>query len=159
MIIGLFEYNKNQIYYQNSNNFKRAIEIIQNTNFSNIDDGRYEIDGPDFYYLLTTYKITKYEEKPNAEVHRKYIDLHYIIYGMELICHANYKNSKRSVSDYDIQKDVELFDIVSDESVLLVKKDMFTVFYPYEIHRSGLIREESGSIRKIVFKILSKEAK
>lgn len=159
MLIGSFKYNKNQIIYQNTKRFKKVIDIIQSTNFSNIEDGRYPIDNLDLYYLLTTYKTKKFEEKSPAEAHRKYIDFQYIICGEEFVGYADYQNPKRSFSYYDLKKDIEQFGSVSNESFFLLKKDIFTIFYPYEIHRPGIARDKIRSVRKVIFKILAKEAK
>jgi len=155
MIIGLFDKNKNQILNQRQVCFLQACKIIENYDFSRIDDGRYEVDGFNFYYIIRTYKTNYIKQDVYAEAHRKYIDFQYIIYGEELTGYADYRNPKRIFADYDSEKDLELFSSVSDESFFLLKKDKFIIFYPYEIHRPGLTQNETRSIRKVIFKIFA----
>lgn len=155
MIIGLFDKNKDQILNKYNRYFQQACKIIENYDFCKIDDGRYEVDGLDFYYLIKTYKTNYIKQDVYAETHRKYIDLQYIIYGEELAGYADYQNPKRIFTDYDSEKDLELFSSVSNESFFLLKKDNFIIFYPYEIHRPGLAQDETRSIRKVIFKILA----
>lgn len=157
MIIGTILHNKNQILNQQNAIFNEALNIIKNSDFSILDDARYEVDGPNFYYILTTYKTKKPDEKPYAEVHRKYIDFQYIIYGEELVGYTDPKCAPKTNYDYNCQEDLELYSNLSDEHFFLVKKDMFTVFYPYEIHRPGLTENDTRSVRKIIFKILAKD--
>ncbi|HAJ95879.1 MAG TPA: hypothetical protein DCP02_06570 [Actinobacteria bacterium] len=50
--------------------------------------------------MIATYNTSaNIEEKP-AEVHRKYIDLQYILYGEEKIGYADYRNPKISLKEY-----------------------------------------------------------
>jgi len=159
MILGFFNKNKNQILNLNARYFCKACDIIENYNFTNIDDGKYEEDGLDFYYLIKTYKTNSIKQEVYAEAHREYIDFQYILYGAELFGYAEYENSKQTISDYDIEKDIEVFSSISNESFFILKKDMFVIFYPNEIHRPGIARDEIRSVRKVIFKILAKEAK
>ena len=157
MLIGSLKHNKNQITCQNNSNFKKSIEVIQNTDFSNIDDGRYAIENLNFYYILTTYKTKNISEKLPAESHREYIDFQYIIYGEEFIGFSEYDSIKRVLTDYDSVKDLEQFSNVYSESFFLLKKDMFVIFYPFEIHRPAIAVDETRSVRKVIFKILERQ--
>ena len=65
--------------------------------------------------------------------------------------------SKLTAADYNEEKDIELFNCASGENFFILRKDMFVLFYPYEIHRPGLSSSEVRSVRKMVFKIKVKE--
>ena len=157
MITGDINNNKNQILLQNNRYFNSALEIISKTNFANIDDGKFELEADDFFYFLITYKTKENINEASAESHRKYIDFHYIIYGEEAMGYAGSAYSKLTAADYDEEKDIELFNSVSGENFFILKKDMFALFYPYEIHRPGLSSSGARSVRKMVFKIKVKE--
>jgi len=157
MITGDINNNKNQILLQNNRYFNSALEIISKTNFANIDDGKFELEADDFFYFLITYKTKEKINEASAECHRKYIDFHYIIYGEEVMGYAGYAGSKLTAADYNEEKDIELFSCASGENFFILKKDMFVIFYPYEIHRPGLSSSEARSVRKMIFKIKVKE--
>ena len=156
MIIGSLKTDEMQILSQNNSYFAVIVDTIKKTNFSNYDDGIYPIENESIFFILSTYK-TKQIEDSFSEAHKKYIDFQYLVYGEELIGYTNYYCIKRNQSEYDNQKDIELFNNVTDESFFILKKDMFAVFYPYEIHRPGISHLEIRSVRKAVFKILVKD--
>ena len=156
MIIGNLKTDIMQIFGQKNKYFNAAIDTIKKINFSSLDDGKYFLEDDSFFYILSTYKTRQIEDS-FSEAHRKYIDLQYLFYGEELIGYADYNSLKRYRAEYDVQKDIELFSNVDGESFFILKKDMFAVFYPYEIHRPGISHLEIRSVRKAVFKILVKD--
>ena len=153
MIIGNVNINKNQILTQNNPYFGRALEIITKTDFSKLNDWTFSIESDDFFYILLTYKTKNNIDETRAESHKKYIDLQYVIYGEELLGYSSLSNPELSNIDYNAEKDISFYNSVSNESFLILKKDMFAVLFPNEIHRSGLINKEIRSVRKAVFKI------
>jgi len=157
MIVGNLKNDGIQILNQKNRYFKTVLETIRATNFSMVEDGKYFLENESLFYILSTYKTKKPEENYISESHREYIDFQYLIYGEELIGYANYDCLKRYQADYDGKKDIELYNKVTDESFLFLKKDMFAVFFPYEIHRPGISYFEERSVRKAIFKILAKD--
>jgi len=156
MITGSLKTDEIQILNYSNKYFNSALETIKKTDFSSMEDGKYHLDNESFFYLLSTYKTKKIEDRL-CESHRLYIDFQYVIYGEELIGYANSDSIKRSYSEYDFAKDIELFKSVESESFFILKKDMFAIFFPYEIHRPGISHIEIRSVRKAVFKILVKD--
>ncbi len=55
--------------------------------------------------------------------------------------------------EYDAGNDVELFSRIEDESFFVLKKGMYAVFFPEDIHRPGLSNKETRGVRKVIFKI------
>ena len=153
MITGYININKNQILIQGNPYFSKALEIITKTDFSRLDDGTFNLESDDFFYLLLTYKTKNNIDETKAESHKKYIDLQYVIYGEELLGYSSLSNPEPSNSDYNAEKDISFHNVVSNENFLILKKDMFAVLFPDEIHRSGLSNKEIRSVRKAVFKI------
>ena len=156
MIIGNLKTDIMQIFSQKNKYFNAAIDTIKKINFARLDDGKYFLEDDSFFYILSTYKTRRIEDS-FSEAHRKYIDFQYLFYGEELIGYANYNSLKRYRAEYDVQKDIELFSNVDDESFFILKKNIFPFFYPYEIHRPGVSHLEIRSVRKAVFKILVKD--
>ena len=131
----------------------KIIEIIEKTDFTKKDDGTYKIDSEDFYYIIATYNTTNNIKEKPAEAHRKFIDLQYILYGEEKIGYADYRNPKMMLKEYDEGSDAEFFKRIEDESFFVLKKGMYAVFFPEDVHRPGLTNKETRGVRKVIFKI------
>ena len=153
MIIGFLDNLSSNKYLSGIGSASRIIQLIENTDFTNEDDGIYRTNNEDFYYILSTYNTSaNIEEKP-SEAHRKYIDLQYILYGEEKIGYADYRSSRMLLKEYDGKNDVELFSRIDNESFFILKKGMYAVFFPEDVHRPGLTNRETRGIRKVIFKI------
>lgn len=154
MLIGYLNAQKDQIRRQNNNYFNEAVENINRVDFSSTLDGTYNLKEKDFFYHLVTYKTKEKINQTSAEVHERYIDFIYIISGKETMGYIPNMDSYVFNSNYNFVKDVELIKNIGGENFFIVKEGMFVIFYPGEIHRSGLMADESLIIRKVIFKIL-----
>ena len=126
--------------------------FIDNNKLSELELGKHEIDGNNLFALVNSYE-TKSQEECLIESHKKYIDLQFIYEGEENIaylCNSSAVNSKL----YDLKDDYSLFEC-NDLSFFKLKKEMFVVFFPEEIHMPGVMVEKPSSVKKIVFKILT----
>jgi biofilm protein TabA len=153
MITGDIIINKNQIEGQSNVYFGKALDIISKTDFSAMDDGKFLVDGDNFFYVLITYKTKDNIAETKAETHKKYIDLHYIISGEEKIGFAGNWDPVLSDKDYSGENDAVLYDKTPDEIFLILNKGKFVIFDPGEIHRVCIANNEVQSVRKVVFKI------
>ncbi len=61
----------------------RGLELLRDTDFSRLEDRRYEVDGEDLYFFLQSYDSKPVNDTPEA--HRKYIDIQFLIQGEEKI--------------------------------------------------------------------------
>ena len=95
--------------------------------------------------------ISKPENVCLFEAHKKYIDLHYIVGGTEIIATAN-TNSLIPTVSYDTEKDIAFYDGISDGKYIL-KPGSFMVCWPNDAHKVGMMKSTPEEIRKIVFKI------
>ena len=59
----------------------RGLELLRDTDFSQWEDGRHEIDGERLFILLQSYETKPENDTPEA--HRKYIDIQYLLSGQE----------------------------------------------------------------------------
>jgi len=153
MIIGFLDNLNSNKWISGMDHCNRIIDLIENTDFTKKDDGVYKTDSEDFYYIISTYNTSDNMEEKPAEAHRKYIDLQYILYGEEKIGYADHRNPGISLKEYDGKNDVELFSRIENESFFILKKDMYAVFFPEDVHRPGLANKEARSVRKVIFKV------
>ena len=61
----------------------RGLELLRDTDFSQMADGRYEVDGENLFYMLQSYTSSPANDTPEA--HKKYIDIQFLISGQEKI--------------------------------------------------------------------------
>lgn len=154
MLIGYLDAQENQIKKQNNIYFNDVMENIKKSDFTSILDGTYELKGKDLFYHLMTYKTKEKIDQTSAEVHKRYIDFYYILSGEEIVGYAPNINSYIFSSNYDSVKDIEFIKDVTSENFFTIRKGMFVIFFPGEIHRPGLMAEESLKIRKLIFKVM-----
>lgn len=89
-------------HIHNINNYKflsdplvRALELIRDTDFGSLEDGTYGVDGKDLFYFVQSYETKADNDTPEA--HRQYIDIQYLIQGME----------KMGVAQLDTAEEIE----------------------------------------------------
>ena len=117
-----------------------------------MEDGKYDI-GNNLFYILSTYNTSSNISEKPAEAHRKNIDLQYIIYGEEKIGYADIKNPGMSQKLYDEKSDAELFSRIEGEGFIILKKGMYAVLFPQDVHRPGISINETRGVRKAIFKL------
>ena len=154
MLVGYLNAQKDQIIRQDNNYFNETVENINKIDFSSAVDGTYNLKEKDFFYNLVTYKTRERIDQTSAEVHKKYIDFIYILSGKETIGYIPNMDPYVFGPNYDFSKDVELVKNIDNENFFTAKVGMFIIFYPGEIHRSGLMADEPLKLRKLIFKIL-----
>ncbi len=134
-----------------NDDIRKALDTAANTDFSNLADGSYEIDGRRFYYDLQRY-TTKPAEEGRLEGHRNYIDVQYIVSGKEAIGYAPLKAVKEE-TEYDKNKDLVFFQDTADKSEIVLNEGMYAVFFPQDCHAPGLTAACPCDVCKVVFKI------
>jgi YhcH/YjgK/YiaL family protein len=87
------------------------------------------------------------------EAHRKYLDIHVILEGEELIEICDILNASVSKT-YEEIGDYELF-LAKKEQQIHLKKGCFLALFPNEVHKTSVVVGENKAlaVKKIVFKI------
>lgn len=130
-----------------------GIEYINNTDIGGLKPGKYEIQGKEIFAQIQEVN-TKSIDETKPESHARYIDVHYLFNGSEEIIGVSKVNPNSKVSTNNFEtKDIAFYDSVEDESFILLKPDMFAVFFPTDIHRPCCHVGKSESIKKVVIKI------
>lgn len=129
----------------------RAFDFFDLTNFENLEIGTHEIKGKDLFCIVSEEK-TNEVINTSLEAHKKYIDIHYIISGSELIGFA-LKSNQRVLNEYDSERDYALYD--GDMSLIKMNRGMFAIFYPDDLHMPGITDASSikDNVKKLVMKI------
>jgi len=132
--------------------FEKAFMFLERNDLSKMADGKYEIEGDGIYASLSRYD-TKSSEKSLWEAHKKYIDIHLVVSGVERI---GYSQQERLMSsqDYNDEKDVMLLAGTGD--FVTIKPGMFAIFFAGEAHMPGTIIDTSQAVTKVVIKVKAK---
>jgi len=136
------------IYYRVHANFKRAFDYINRIDTVTIPSGRYEIDGVDMYALVQEYN-TKLKEQGSWEAHRRYIDLQYVVQGVEGIGYANIHHLQQG--EYEAGKD--FLPLQGEGNLVTVHSGSFVLLFPEDAHMPGMAVGTSTPVKKVVIKI------
>lgn len=138
-----------QSYYGLSERIKRGFEWLKSTDLESIADGRYEISGDEIFA-----NVQSYETKDDApyEAHRKYIDIQYMIKGLEKVGVTDYANCS-SKEDYNPEKDVEFLNCDICDSYQMLEEGEFLVFYPQDAHQPSLNPGRKLNVKKVIVKV------
>ena len=148
MILDKIENTK--LYFGLSDRIKTALEYISKTNFSELENGMYDVIEGEIFAIVNRYETIDVKlEKPEA--HRKYIDVQYVFEGEELLGYA-VKDNQPVFKKYSEDEDFELFDTEMD--LIKFNKGMFAILFPDDLHAPGVHTDQPKNVTKIVVKVL-----
>ncbi|RAV16660.1 YhcH/YjgK/YiaL family protein [Paenibacillus contaminans] len=137
------------LYYGVSENIKKALEYLEQTDFSAMEPGNYEIEGENMYAMLQHY-VNRPIEEGVWEAHRKYIDVHYIYEGMERMGYASVSNLKL-IKEYDEKDDYSFY--VGKGSWNVFDEGSFVIYGLQDAHIPAIAVNEPQAVKKVIVKI------
>jgi YhcH/YjgK/YiaL family protein len=129
--------------------FKMSFHYLKETDFTDIEKGKYEIDGENIFSIINVFE-TKDKYECELEAHKKYIDIQYIVKGTEMFGYAPLTTQK-PVTDYDETNDFALYE--EEVSYIKLEAGMFIIFYPTDLHQPEVREFEPVTVKKVVVKI------
>ena len=149
MIIDLL---KNAALYKNiDEKICKALDYLASQDFTKIESGRYDIDGDNIYAMVQRYE-TKPQEDKIWEAHRRYIDVQYVVSGIESMGYAHLDNLSETQA-YSDETDYCL--LTGSGDYVTVSAGMFVIFFPEDAHNPGQQYESSSQVVKVVVKVLA----
>ena len=136
------------LYFSIHPKFKLAFEHAIRMNAEGTPAGRYELDGESMYALVQEYN-TKQKEEGKWEAHRRYIDLQYVVQGVEGMGYANIHHLQQG--EYMPEKD--FLPLFGEGSQVILKSGSFVLLFPEDAHMPSMSIGESAPAKKIVLKI------
>jgi YhcH/YjgK/YiaL family protein len=128
--------------------FTQAFAFLRRNDLAALPAGTHELDGRRLYALVQDYQ-SKRPEDGKWEVHRKYIDLQFVLSGRERF---GYAQAGRMAQDpYDDAKDIAF--LKGEGTFLDLHAGDFVVVWPGEAHMPGMAAGAQAAVRKIVVKI------
>jgi YhcH/YjgK/YiaL family protein len=129
--------------------FKRAFDYLQQTDLVALPNGKHEIDGENMFVIVQEYD-TKMKDQAKWESHRRYIDLQYVIKGVEQIGYAHLDTLTPSTA-YDSEKDVAFF--LGKGDFAHVPEGSFMILFPEDAHMPCIAIDTPALVKKAVVKI------
>lgn len=113
-----------------------------------MDSVRDEIEGDKLIALISR-KIGKQQNEAMLEVHRKYIDIQFVVEGIDTMGWKAASDCREVLSPYDKEKDIGFF---ADEPAvwLPVQAGTYAIFFPEDAHAPMV---SNGEIHKIILKV------
>lgn len=139
-----------QLYYGLGPKFVKAFEYLQQTDFSKVEKGKYEIDGTNIFAIVNEYDTISTEGE-QMESHKQHIDVQYIVNGEELIGHDFLRNQTPSKA-YDETADFMLFG-ETPTFFSKLEQGMFAIFFPTDLHMPNIRVTDPVPVKKVVIKI------
>ena len=145
-------------YADYSSCFDAAVKFLQKTNLVDIPDGKYIIIEDTLTCTVVDRELT---ETPDFwEAHREYIDIHIVVRGTEKImyapgnaevwCNTSYNSASDSIVTRAEMPNGIAFSMRPGDAI---------VFFPGELHKTNCPACETGSVKKIILKVIASENK
>ncbi len=136
-----------------SSRLQKALAYLTTTQLDTLPEGRYEIEGDKVYALVQAYQTLPVDENAKFEAHRKYIDVQYIVSGVEAMGWALLENMKVN-KEYNPEKDIVLGTCPPALATLTrVDAGSAAIFFPEDAHAPKLACGEPAPVRKVVVKV------
>jgi biofilm protein TabA len=114
-------------------------------------DGKYAIDGDRVFALVQSYVTTPPAEK-RLETHVEHIDIQYVASGVETM-HVAPRSELVVTSAYDPARDIAFYADSTAITTLHCGPGSFTIYFPTDGHKPGLVSGAALTMKKVVIKI------
>ena len=126
-------------------------EFVARHDVMNLPSGRYPIVENGIFVIVQEYLTS---QSVKFEVHRKFVDVQWVIAGSEYINVCSLSEARNQISGYDEINDIEFFEEASEYKTLLANHENPVVLFPGDVHQPCMsICGRPANVRKLVFKI------
>ena len=129
-------------------NLAAAFEFLSSIDLKALVPGRINLLGDDLYVLVQEY-TTKPADEGKWESHQKYIDVQYLVSGMERVGFAHI--STMQLGDYLPDKVFQA--MTGSGDTLDLFPGSFVIFHPEDAHMPGLQAGGPAAVKKVVVKV------
>lgn len=136
-------------YFMLHPSLEQAFDFLEEVNAEDFPEGKQELVG-EHLFANGMKRSTKDYNDCIWEAHEQYLDIHFLAEGEERIFYAP-EDSMKEVKAYDAEKDITVFEGEGYE--VLVPKGAFVIFFPGEIHKALVKKEEAMEVKKMVVKL------
>lgn len=134
--------------------FARAMSFLEDKDLSTLKPGKYPIEG-EMIFAVVLDVVTEPAVTKRLELHRKYIDIQFLISGKEqhLYAHKPLTNAK-IIEDSLAEKDIAFYSTPEQVNSLILEAGDYAIYLPGELHAPCCaVNDIPSSVFKIVFKV------
>ncbi|HLA84394.1 MAG TPA: YhcH/YjgK/YiaL family protein [Thermoguttaceae bacterium] len=128
--------------------FADGFAFLRRKDLAKLPDGRHDIDGDRLFAVVSRVSGRGREQSP-LEVHRRYIDIQFVVDGEDCIGWLPTSDCRQVSSPFDGEKDLGVF-YDPPAKWLTVEPGTFALFYPEDAHAP---LAASGHMHKVVVKV------
>jgi len=133
---------------------RKGLDFLQQAQGQAWAAGRVEIDGSQVYALVQSYQSRSETENPRFEAHRTYIDIQYVVSGIELMGWAPLERLT-AATPYNAERDVMHGAVSAAERTFVrLGAGQAAILFPSDAHAPGLAAGASEPVIKIVVKVM-----
>lgn len=140
-----------KLYYGMHKSFEAAFDFIQKAVDEDLPVGKYELDGKNLYASVQEYD-SKLPENAKAEGHNNYIDIQFVVSGVECADVFDIANATPK-SEYNDVKDVMFYEDSPTANKCTLSSGEYGIFFPHDIHKPGMCKGAPSPVKKIVVKV------
>lgn len=135
-------------YYSLHPLFEKAFRFLKETDLTTIPIGQQAIEDKNLFAIISEGSGIG-EEDARLEVHRKYIDIQYVISGTDHMGWKDLAQCEAPNDPYTEERDAAFFPDKTN-NWFDVPAGSFTIFYPDDAHAAMITKE---NVKKVVLKI------
>lgn len=141
-----------KLYNGINEDFQKAFDFLKKATEENLPVGKYEIDGSRVFAFVNEY-TTKSQEEGKLEGHRNYIDIQYLVSGIETIEVVDISKVVLE-TDYDEANDLAFYENSDKVAKCTIEPGEYGILFPNDIHKPGLsFKDKPRFVKKIVVKV------
>lgn len=128
-----------------------ALKYLKETDFVKMEPGVYEIQGREIFAQVMDIQ-TEPIEKRRPEVHEQYIDVQFLVSGRERLGFAVNRGTCQ-IAERIEERDLIFYQAVEHEGFIEATPGCYSIFFPEDIHRPGIVSGTPMCVRKVVVKV------
>jgi biofilm protein TabA len=125
-----------------------GFRFLSRDDLARLPNGRHEIDG-DRVYAIVARELGRGRADSPLEFHRRYLDIQYVIRGLDIIGWLPVAECRRNKQAYDAEHDLGFF-LDRPGTWCRLPAGNFAIFFPEDAHAP---LAGSGPIHKVVVKV------
>jgi biofilm protein TabA len=142
-----------ELYQSAHREFPAAFNFLTSGAIRTLTPGRHAIDGDRLIAILQDYQ-TKLAADCVWESHRRYVDVQYVIEGVEQMGYAPL-GAMKIRTPYNPDTDAAFYEppTTGVATTATIHAGMFAIFFPHDVHQPGVMLASPAAVRKIVLKV------
>ena len=131
---------------------RAVFDFLEKATREDLPVGRYELEGKELFAMVQEYS-SHLPEEVSFEGHLRYIDVQYVLSGVEVMDASTYKDAQPK-TEYNEEKDVQFFEDHAAPVTCTVRAGEFVIFFPQDLHKPGMCaNRQPAPVKKVVVKI------